>query len=623
MKQARLWLDEEIRNFIHTGDGNSCFAGQACRPLGEENASSVAPSPLSRPRLDRFIAESLKKSLGHMARRSLFYKHKLAGFQDAVSAIVSCPAGLTELLQLLEALPFTTPQELASHSECFLSIGQSQVAGLISIPTSGTSGERKRIFCSQTDLERTIRFFEYGMRLLLPQLQGQKVLLLMSGEREGSVGHLLQEGLGRWPVPCDVYGFPMDMVHCLNHINRTRPSCIVALPSHLMTLCRMGFSPHALRELKVVLLSGEWASPTIKNALEEQLGCPVYLHYGLTESGLAGAVECSERAGCHIREADMLLSIADAEGRPLGDGEWGEVILTTLTRQATPLLRYKTGDWGRIVPGPCACGSVLKRLEAGERMLHRLRLPSGRELGFAELDAALFPLSWLAGYSLTEQEDNAGQGAVRCAHGEEAETQAAELMKAVKPKKPAEPRKTSARHPAPPPMTLALHLDCTENFTARHEMLVTEALNAIPEFQASGGRSEETFVENRDAETQGRLKIVLVPRVLAGISEEGIAKTSNAPCKDCRFTSTAHKNEGNGEDNLSQKEPQLLCHLKDMAQKILNDPHERDALDKGEDLNGENALHELDGLERALAAARTVPRRQVTSGKRRMPHLPS
>ena len=87
-------------------------------------------------------------------------------------------------------------------------------------------------------------------------------------------------------------------------------------------------------------------------------------HYGSTESGLGGAVQCSARAGRHIRESDLLCEIIDPlTGEPLPDGQWGELVLTTLTREAMPLIRYRTGDWTRILPGECPCGSVLKRLD--------------------------------------------------------------------------------------------------------------------------------------------------------------------------------------------------------------------------------------------------------------------
>ena len=87
----------------------------------------------------------------------------------------------------------------------------------------------------------------------------------------------------------------------------------------------------------------------------------------MAETGYGVAVECARHEGMHIREADLLMEVVDGEGKGLDDGEWGEIVVTTLTRRALPLIRYRTGDEGRILPGPCPCGSVLRRLKNARR----------------------------------------------------------------------------------------------------------------------------------------------------------------------------------------------------------------------------------------------------------------
>lgn len=652
MKNARRWLDEEVKDFISMQGAPSSWESRALYVDGAEH------EPLSRSSLDSFIAQALVGSLGHMRRQSFFYKHKLEKFQDVLNLIETGKHDLPALMQLMDALPFTTSQELALESEKFLSIGQSQVAGLISIPTSGTTGERKRVFCSQGDLERTIRFFQYGMRLILPQLEGQKVLLLMSGDREGSVGHLLQEGLGRWGIACEVCGFPTDMAHCLDAINRARPSCIVGLPSHLMTLCRMGFSPETIQSLKAVLLSGEWTSPTILTCLEEGLRCPVYLHYGLTESGLAGAVECSERGGCHIREADMLLSVVDKEGRPLVDGEWGEVILTTLTRQATPLLRYKTGDLGRIVPGACPCGSVLKRLQAGERIQHRLMLPSGEELGFGELDAALFSLPWLAGYSLRQEDGPQGQDTVSQTPwsdgqaGSQVDSQVggSSQDKAMRQGDSIEPSAASSSSsssfslppssPSPPssslslsaPARLELHLDCTEPFTARHESQARDALRSLSGEKTFAERGEDAFRHNLGYGTGHEgLSIVLRTRILSAETDgqtapdgffgmasdidtglaSHVAPDETPSASHCSSFRPACKS-GTGESGLHMNSRERGRIRDEIGGASVELCHSGTPSGSGEA-----------GLDKALAVVKKSAQRQASLGKRRMPLWPS
>ena len=91
--------------------------------------------------------------------------------------------------------------------------------------------------------------------------------------------------------------------------------------------------------------------------------CEILDHYGLTETAYGCAVECPAHQGFHVRELDVLIEIVDISGRKvLAPGEVGEVAITTLQRQAMPLVRYRTGDVACLLSAPCACGSPLRRL---------------------------------------------------------------------------------------------------------------------------------------------------------------------------------------------------------------------------------------------------------------------
>ena len=112
-----------------------------------------------------------------------------------------------------------------------------------------------------------------------------------------------------------------------------------------------------------MLLSADNVPDAISNELRRIWGCEVFTHYGMTEMGFGGGVECEARNGYHLREADLYIEIVDPEtGRSVSQGDPGEVVFTTLTRRGMPLIRYRTGDVSRFVPGPCPCGTVLKTL---------------------------------------------------------------------------------------------------------------------------------------------------------------------------------------------------------------------------------------------------------------------
>ena len=123
--------------------------------------------------------------------------------------------------------------------------------------------------------------------------------------------------------------------------------------------------------------------------LEKALGSKLYPHYGSRECGLGGAVTCPAFEGMHLRENHIIPEIIDEQGNVLPDGEYGELVLTTIGADAMPLIRYRTGDFTRILP-PCKCGGVTQRLDTVSRR--------EGELSIEELDSQLFRIPGLADY---------------------------------------------------------------------------------------------------------------------------------------------------------------------------------------------------------------------------------
>jgi phenylacetate-CoA ligase len=110
---------------------------------------------------------------------------------------------------------------------------------------------------------------------------------------------------------------------------------------------------------------GEPPDPAMRAQLAEQLHVKTWVHYGLSEMpGPALAFECASRCGLHVSEDHFLPEIIDPEtGTIVPDGEAGELILTSLTTRAFPLIRFRTGDRARFLTGACPCGRTLRRLE--------------------------------------------------------------------------------------------------------------------------------------------------------------------------------------------------------------------------------------------------------------------
>ncbi|HSR14095.1 MAG TPA: phenylacetate--CoA ligase, partial [Thermodesulfobacteriota bacterium] len=133
---------------------------------------------------------------------------------------------------------------------------------------------------------------------------------------------------------------------------------------HIMeTMRKKGIDPRSL-SLKIGLLGAEPWSPEVQKILEENLGFKAFDIYGvmeLIEPGVAG--ECAARTGLHIAEDHFLPEVIDPEsGKVLGPGQEGELVLTTLTTSAYPLLRYRTSDVTFLQTDTCSCGRTLARM---------------------------------------------------------------------------------------------------------------------------------------------------------------------------------------------------------------------------------------------------------------------
>lgn len=350
---------------------------------------SLPTAPLDRKALEAWQLGRLRETVTHARAHSPFYRGRLA---DVAGVEIRS-------LSDIATLPFTTQKEIGEDDLRFLCVSRDEVERVVTIQSSGTTAPAKRLHFTAADLELTTDFFHHGMATMVRP--GERVLILMPGELPGSVGDLLMKGLARLGVEGIVHGPVRDSGQVLAEIAGKRVSCLVGIPVQLLALARHPAAATILPgQVRSVLLSADYVPAAIVREISRIWGAAVFNHYGMTEMGLGGAVECSRLCGCHLREADLLVEIVDpSTGAPLPDGEQGEVVFTTLTRQGMPLIRYRTGDLSRFLPAPCPCGSVLRRLErVAGRIGGTVRLGSDHQLNIVELDEALFPLPFILDY---------------------------------------------------------------------------------------------------------------------------------------------------------------------------------------------------------------------------------
>ncbi len=354
--------------------------------------------------LEEYQLRMLRKTLALVRRHSRYGAEKFA----AVS-----PEEIHTLADV-HKLPFTTAKEVAEYGQGMLCVGGREIHRIVTIPTSGTSGAAKRLFFTQEDQELTRDFFHHGMLNLTGP--GGRVLVLLPCDTPGNTGALLCEALGRVPAEALPFGIVTaenaDEAEAL--LLESEADAIVGIPTQLLWLAGGPLAGCIRRagRLKSALLATDHVPAPLAKRIEQAWGCRVFEHYGLTESGLGGGVSCEAQGGYHLREADLLVEIVDAEtGQPLPDGQEGEVVFTTLTRRAMPLIRYRTGDRACFSLRPCACGSSLRTLCRVEgRSRETAQLPGGISLSLAQLDEILFAVPGLVDYSPALRRGPGGDG---------------------------------------------------------------------------------------------------------------------------------------------------------------------------------------------------------------------
>jgi phenylacetate-CoA ligase len=326
------------------------------------------------------------------------------------SHLAALPAAPLSALSDIARIPFTVPSDLAKNPFRFLAVRQDDVARIVTLRTSGSTGESKRLFFTEGDLELTVDFFHHGMSTLVRP--GQRVVVLLPGERPDSVGDLLFRGLRRMDVHALVYGPVTDPVHAAEAVASFGAHCLVGIPTQVLAVAgsRTG-SAIGKGSIESVLLSTDYVPRAITKTLEEVWGCRVFAHYGMTEMGLGGGVECEALDGYHLREGDLYFEVVHHEtGEVCSDGAVGEAVFTTLTRQGMPLIRYRTGDIARIIPQTCPCGSVLRRMDRVRgRWDGSVRLGPECTLTVSDMDEALFRLTGLLDYRATVSKGGDGR----------------------------------------------------------------------------------------------------------------------------------------------------------------------------------------------------------------------
>ena len=311
---------------------------------------------MERVALEQLQLKRLQDTVRRVAKSVPFYQQKFAerGLK---------PADITSLDDL-RRLPFTTGADLrATYPKGLVTAKEGELLRLHT--SSGTTGKPKALFFSRNDInaaaEQMARCLTMSGITKTDILQNMMTYGMFTG---AFVMHYGAEKIGCMVIPAG----PGNTEKQLLYMQDFRTTAVHITPSYALYfgsyLESKGINPRTDLALKKAFVGAEPYTEETRRKIEKALGVDVFNCYGLSEmNGPGVAFECEQRHGMHIWEDNYLVEILDPKtGEPVPDGQRGELVLTTLNREAMPILRYRTRDITSFVTGTCACGRTHRRL---------------------------------------------------------------------------------------------------------------------------------------------------------------------------------------------------------------------------------------------------------------------
>jgi phenylacetate-CoA ligase len=367
------WLHERIRSLASEDPSFSQF-------MNYQDLERI-----DRQDIDRYHLYKLREIVSYAQKNSFYYRNR---FQE-----LGIQAEQINTFEDFRGLPLTSPEDFAENPYHFVCVSLADVERVTTFTSSGTTGPEKRIFFTKEDLECMTDFMAVGIRAVADE--HDVIQILLPSGRINDQTDLLCKGvqkMGARPVPS---GIVPNAEKQLDIIEKEKTSIIFGVVNPVYRITQDARFNHNLSQkgIKALFLTSEYLSNSMRKYLEEVWGCPVHIHYGLTEMGLGVAVECGARDGFHYNEADLFVEIVDPEtGYPVEVGEEGELVFTSLSFKGTPLIRYRTHDIAHLIPKHCACGTttLVKFSNVTKRLESIIKIEDNIELYPSYFDELLF-----------------------------------------------------------------------------------------------------------------------------------------------------------------------------------------------------------------------------------------
>ena len=232
--------------------------------------------------------------------------------------------------------------------------------------SSGTTGQATVVGSTENDLKHWGECFARGLAICDCDENATMQIAYGYGLFTGGLGaHRGGETAGCAVIPISS-GNTKRQIQMLKDMEVDVLACTPSYALHIAdTAIEMGINPATDLKVRAGIFGAEPASDNMREEIASKLGIQYCDVYGLSEiMGPGVAMECAERAGLHVAEDHFYCEILDPETlKPVPDGEWGELVITTLTRECCPLVRYRTRDVTRIISEPCACGRTHRKID--------------------------------------------------------------------------------------------------------------------------------------------------------------------------------------------------------------------------------------------------------------------
>ncbi len=311
---------------------------------------------MPRPQLEKFQVDRLKKTI-EIAAHSPYYSKVFAAHGITPDSI--------KHIEDIRKLPFTTKPDMRANYPFGLVAGDMRNDGIRIHSSSGTTGTPTVIVHSKHDIDSWANLVARSMYTV--GVRKTDVFQNSSGYGMFTGGLGFQYGaerLGALTVPAAAGNSKRQ----IKFITDFKTTALHAIPSYAIRLAEVykeeGLDPRKTT-LKTLFIGAEPHTEEQRRKIEQLFNVKAYNSFGMTEmNGPGVGFECTEQNGMHIWEDCYVLEIINPEtGDPVPDGELGEMVLTTLDRDMMPLIRYRTHDLTRVIPGDCPCGRTSRRID--------------------------------------------------------------------------------------------------------------------------------------------------------------------------------------------------------------------------------------------------------------------